>query len=70
MKKVSILRMLCGAAPLLLGIAPAAAQVTVQGDVRVSDYVVSRAEEKLFVSMKLDLRELDLKSNREFLQTQ
>lgn len=69
MKKVSILGMLCGAAPLLLGIAPAAAQVTVQGDVRVSDYVVSRAEEKLFVSMKLDLRELDLKSNREFLLT-
>lgn len=61
--------MLCLAALLLSGTAIAEAQVRTQGDVRVSDLAVSRAEGKLFVSMNIDLSELAPATNREVLLT-
>lgn len=69
MEKGRIRRMVCLIALLLSGTAIAGAQVPAQGDMRVSDLTVSRAEGKLFVSMNIDLSELAPTTNREVLLT-
>ena len=47
----------------------AKAQTIMGGNVTVSDLAVSRSEDKLFVSMDIDVSALSVKSNREVILT-
>ncbi len=47
----------------------AGAQTLLDGAVRIDDAVVTRAHDKLFVSMEIDLGDLRLGSDREVLLT-
>lgn len=54
---------------LLFCLQEAAAQSMVDGNVTVSELAVSRSEDKLFVSMDMDVSNLKVKSNREVVLT-
>ena len=64
-----IMKILCGSLLLLLSIMEAEAQTIMNGKVTVSNLAVSRTEDKLFVSMDIDVSALELKSNREVVFT-
>ena len=53
----------------LLLMMEAKAQTIMGGNVTVSDLAVSRSEDKLFVSMDIDVSALSVKSNREVILT-
>lgn len=62
-------KILCSSLLFLLLMMGAKAQTIMGGNVTVSDLAVSRSEDKLFVSMDIDVSALSVKSNREVILT-
>ena len=62
-------KILCSSLLFLLLMIGAKAQTIMGGNVTVSDLAVSRSEDKLFVSMDIDVSALSVKSNREVILT-
>lgn len=63
------IKLLGSIVPLLCCVAGAGARTVIDGTVSVSNLAVSRAEDKLFVSMDVDVSAVEMKSNRELLLT-
>ena len=64
-----ITKIFCSSLLFLLLMMGAKAQTIMGGNVTVSDLAVSRSEDKLFVSMDIDVSALSVKSNREVILT-
>ena len=62
-------KIFCSSLLFLLLMMGAKAQTIMGGNVTVSDLAVSRSEDKLFVSMDIDVSALSVKSNREVILT-
>ena len=62
-------KIFCSSLLFLLLMMEAKAQTIMGGNVTVSDLAVSRSEDKLFVSMDIDVSALSVKSNREVILT-
>ena len=60
-----IIKRFCCSLLLLFYIIGAKAQIIMDGDIKVSDLAASRSEDKLFISMDIDISILKVKSNRE-----
>ena len=69
MKANNISKILFFGLSFLLAEQPTKAQPILDGRVTVSNLAVSRADEKLFVAMDIDVSALDLKTNLEMLLT-